>query len=292
MISLRAVAAIGITLVLAGTVPALADDTADDVTGPTATITSDVPHLVGKGLQTLAASVTDPAGVDRIEWWADGALRAQGEYLNYDFGTTQRSTVVEVRAWDAIGNQSSTPYPVTVDALAPKLIGVAPAANALVRGTAITATVRLSDQSGVFSVLPLSGTTGIRYTAPFTARVPIPTSGRTTLGWYVTDIWGNATTVHQTVTADNIKPKLTVTKAPANKAKVKGTVVVTAAASDTYGVARVELLVNGRITATDATPGYRFGINTLKYGKTIKIQLRAYDKAGNLTVTPIRTWYR
>jgi hypothetical protein len=28
------------------------------------------------------------------------------------------------------------------------------------------------------------------------------------------------------------------------------------------------------------------------YGKTVKIQLGTYDKAGNLTATPVRTWYR
>lgn len=58
------------------------------------------------------------------------------------------------------------------------------------------------------------------------------------------------------------------------------------------GVNRVELLVNGKVVAKDVTAGYRFAINTKKYGKKIRIQLRAYDRADNHTVTSTRTWHR
>jgi hypothetical protein len=287
-----AIAAIGITLALAAAVPAVADDTTADVTGPTTTVSAEVPNMVGVGVNTLSASATDPSGVSRVEWWVDGALRSEREMLYYDFGAEPRSVVVEFRAWDRIGNQSVTRYPVTVDTLPPVVASFTPAANSFVRGTNLTATVRLSDPSGVFYAVPLSGTTGGRYAAPFTANFPLPTEDPARLGWYVMDVWGNATNVFLNLTADSIKPKLAVTKAPANKAKVKGTVAVTASASDRYGIARVELLVNGKVAATDSKAGYQFSLNTKKYAKTIKIQLRTYDKAGNVTATPVRTWYR
>jgi hypothetical protein len=37
---------------------------------------------------------------------------------------------------------------------------------------------------------------------------------------------------------------------------------------------------------------YQFSINTKKYGKTIKSQVRTYDQAGNQTTAPARTWRR
>jgi hypothetical protein len=39
-------------------------------------------------------------------------------------------------------------------------------------------------------------------------------------------------------------------------------------------------------------PGYSFSIKATKYGQKIEVQLRAYDKAGNVTVTPVRVWKR
>jgi hypothetical protein len=85
---------------------------------------------------------------------------------------------------------------------------------------------------------------------------------------------------------------LTVTTAPRNGAKVNGTVKVKASASDKNGVARVELLINGKVVAKDAKAAYQFTINTKKYGKKFTIQVRAYDKAGNVRYATKRTWHR
>jgi Big-like domain-containing protein len=73
---------------------------------------------------------------------------------------------------------------------------------------------------------------------------------------------------------------------------VKGTVTLKASASDHNGANRVELLVNDKIVAKDTTAGYSFSINTTKYGKTMKVQLGAYDKAGNSLTSSTRTWHR
>jgi glycine cleavage system H lipoate-binding protein len=90
---------------------------------------------------------------------------------------------------------------------------------------------------------------------------------------------------------DNTKPKLTMTKGPKNGAKVKSSVKVQAAASDKNGIAKVQLLINGKVVATDSKAAYKFTINTKKYGKKFTVKLRAYDKAGNSTTTT-RTWRR
>ena len=92
--------------------------------------------------------------------------------------------------------------------------------------------------------------------------------------------------------ADNTKPKLSITKAPKNKAKVKGTVTIKAKASDKYKVAKVQLLVNGKVVATDTKAAYSLSFKVAKQKKTMKVVVRAYDKAGNMTKLATRTYYR
>ena len=98
--------------------------------------------------------------------------------------------------------------------------------------------------------------------------------------------------ITRTITADNSAPSVWISKGPGDKAKVSGKVTIGAGASDKYGVHRVELLVNGKLVAKDYTSGYSFTLNTAKQSKTMKIQIRAYDRAGNVKYTPSRTWYR
>jgi hypothetical protein len=63
-------------------------------------------------------------------------------------------------------------------------------------------------------------------------------------------------------------------------------------ASDRYGVARVELIVNGRVARRDGTPAYAFTVNPRNWSRTMKVQVRVYDRAGNARTTAVRTWRR
>ena len=64
---------------------------------------------------------------------------------------------------------------------------------------------------------------------------------------------------------------------------VRGRVVITAAAADQHGVGRVQLYAGGRLVATDTTAPYVFGWQTAPYSTAVPLELRAYDRAGNLT---------
>jgi len=233
-------------------------------------------------------SVQDTAGVDHVEWWSEGALVSTGTALVYDFGKTSRTVAFEVRAWDKLGNESITPVTVRVDTTGPTITSVTPAPGAFVRGTYYHSTVKASDPSGI-GWMTLNGW-GID--AASNSVVSVGKDGTRVWTWVVYDSFGNPSTVKRTVTVDNTKPSLKVTSAPKNGAKVKGTVKVKASASDRNGINRVELLINGKVVATDTTSGYSFSINTKKYGKKFKVQLRAYDKAGNSYTTSTRTWHR
>jgi Bacterial Ig domain len=103
---------------------------------------------------------------------------------------------------------------------------------------------------------------------------------------------GTRTSAEGNVVLRSLEATLEVTKAPKHKAKVKGIVKITASSTDRFGVARVQLLIDGKVVATDSKAGDAFSINSKKYGKKFKVQLRAYDRAGNARTTTARTWYR
>jgi hypothetical protein len=117
-------------------------------------------------------------------------------------------------------------------------------------------------------------------------------NGTVTLLWKVTDRWGLSRTLPaRTLIADN-KPPTLISSGPGNNAKVKGTATITVKASDVSGIARLQLIVNGGVVATDTTSPYVLSVNTAKVAKTMKVQIRAYDKLGNVITTSARTWYR
>nr|BFE77367.1 hypothetical protein GCM10020092_106680 [Actinoplanes digitatis] len=129
--------------------------------------------------------------------------------------------------------------------------------------------------------------------APYSLKVSTGTfSGNVKLIWRLTDKLGNTRYHTRTVIADNKAPTVSITKAPKNKAKVTGTVKVYVKASDASGIARVELIVNGKVVAKDTKSAYVLSVNSKKQPKTMKVTVRAYDKLGNLKYTGTRTWYR
>ncbi|MBO3740761.1 Ig-like domain-containing protein [Actinoplanes flavus] len=266
-----------------------------DNAGPAIEINSLVPGRVSQ-TDELNAWLTDPSTPARLEWWIDGILVSTSMQIKHTFGAGGTTHTVEVRAWDRFGNQSSKSRDFVVDTTGPQAAFVSPQAGSLLRGDRIWSTVQVADPAGIFgsfaggytsSAPPVTETSG-----KIVAYRQVGADGRYTLTWRLSDRLGNHSSISRTVTVDNTRPSLKVTKAPKNKAKVKGTVKVTAAAGDRNGVARVELLINGKVVAKDLKAGYAFSINTKRYGKTIKFQLRAYDRAGNVTTTAVRTWKR
>ncbi|WP_045740138.1 Ig-like domain-containing protein [Actinoplanes rectilineatus] len=206
-------------------------------------------------------------------------------------------TPMTVRVRDTTGNVTTLNRTVTVDNDKPVITG-GTSAGAAVRGT-FTVTL-----SGYRDASPLSNYTATLDSAKQswgygqgTARTVTVDSrdlpnGKYTLGWRATDAAGNVTVLKRSLTVDNKAPTVSISKAPKNKATVKKAFTVTAKATDTYGIAKVQLLVNGKVVKTDSKAGYAFTVNPKKYGKKFTVRLRAYDKAGNVKYTATRTYKR
>ena len=170
-----------------------------------------------------------------------------------------------------------------------------PVESALVRGT-VTIGARAADDTGVSRVDLLAGSrvVGSDTTSPYAFRwAATAYSGPVTLTLRAYDRAGNVTLARRVVRADNAGPTVVVAKAPANGTKrIRGTAYVTARAADPSGVNRMELLVNGRVVQRHAGTLREFAVSTAAFGPVLRVQVRAYDRAGNVRSTPLRTWYR
>ncbi|WP_412743689.1 S8 family serine peptidase [Krasilnikovia sp. MM14-A1004] len=199
-------------------------------------------------------------------------------------------------AVDKAGNRTYLNRPLLADNDPPAGGSVGPAGGTRVRGTFTSTLSGVTDASGVTKAeLWADGKyVGADTTAPYALAVKTGTyTGNVALTWKVTDRWGQSRTLPaRVVVADNKPPAIAVTKAPKSGAKVKGTVKVYVKAADAGGIARVQLIVNGKVVATDTTSAYVLSVNTGKQKKTMKVQVRAYDRLGNIAVTATRTWHR
>ncbi|MEU8237876.1 S8 family serine peptidase [Actinoplanes missouriensis] len=184
------------------------------------------------------------------------------------------------------------------DTVKPSATTTSPGGGAKLRGSVAVTPVGLKDTggSGIRNVdLYVNGKWhSWDYVAPFAPKLNTKKyNGAIKVQLRLTDKAGNITWLGgRTVVADNTPPKVSITKAPKNKARVKGTVTVSVKASDKYGVSKVQLLVNGKVVATDAKAGYKLSFKVAKQKRTMKVVVRAYDKAGNVTKLATRTYYR
>ncbi|HYV45080.1 MAG TPA: Ig-like domain-containing protein [Myxococcaceae bacterium] len=82
-------------------------------------------------------------------------------------------------------------------------------------------------------------------------------------------------------------PPVTALTSPAPGATVSGTVAVTATASDNFGVASVELWIDGALAQTDLAAPYAFTWNARATSNgTHRLFTRAYDATGNMGASP------
>ncbi|MEU4214068.1 Ig-like domain-containing protein [Actinoplanes sp. NPDC026623] len=246
---------------------------------------------------TITSSPTDKTGIDHTELWVDGVLRssttAQSAFFDWHDATRGKAFAnLQVRVMNRVGLTTTKAFRLNIDNVGP-VLRISPRAGTLLRGKQVTVTKTATDQHRI--VPPESAGFSTPWQASplsYSEYVTLHGDGSIRLRFSVYDELGNPSALSSLVTVDNTKATVGFATAPKNKAKVKGTVKVTAKASDKYGVARVQLLINGKVVATDTSAAFKFSINTKKYGKKIKVGLRAYDKAGNVTTTSTRTWYR
>ncbi|GIF33700.1 hypothetical protein MB27_23440 [Actinoplanes utahensis] len=229
----------------------------------------------------LSAKVRDASKVTRIEWRLNGKVASNSfEYFWIPGNLNATQAVVTVQVWDALGHASAPKlFRVNIDSTAPAMT-VTPAEGALIRGTTFRTSVKATDPHGV-SWVQLQGPDNPTGSRADTLTVPSGRDGARTVTWLSVDNLGNSVSADRTVIVDNTAPVVGYKSGPKNLSKLTGKTALTAAALDRNGILGVQLLVNGKVVATDVTGPYSFVLDPKKYGTTFTVQFRGYDKAGN-----------
>jgi len=276
------------------------DRTAADRTGPTTQVRFPFSDGYLKAGAEIRVDASDLSGVTEAELLINGKLTdtknaGQGSAtLHWSPTAPNGPATMTIRSYDSLGNITETTRRVVVDNDRP---GITVTPGKYVRGTTITAAVTaVRDASGLANlhVQIDNGPSATDTAAPWTVRLTsrIWSSKQHTITFQARDKAGNTTVLRRPLYIDNQKPTVRIKSAPKNGAKLRATVTVSATATDNLGVNRVQLLVNGKVAATDTKAGYSFKLNPKKYGKKFTVQLRAYDHAGNVVSSDKRTYRR
>jgi hypothetical protein len=239
----------------------------------------------------LRPTIRDKSKGLRFEWRVNGEVAASTSYLSWVPANVPGPTAdISLQVWDPFGYTSSTSFTVNMDKDNPAMT-VYPAEGALIRGTTFRTSVTATDARGVAYVALQApdNPTGSRVDA---LTVPAGRDGACEITWLAVDNLGNAGFVSRTVIVDNTAPSVAYKKAPKNLTKLKSKTTLTATAGDRNGIARVQFLVNGKVAATDTRAAFTFTLDPKKYGKKFTVQIRAYDKAGNVKYSIKRTYRR
>jgi hypothetical protein len=187
----------------------------------------------------------------------------------------------------------------TGDTTPPTVSFSSPTNGATVSGT-ITVQINASDNVGVAAVsLYLNGALlSTKTAAPYTFSLDTTrfANGSYTLRAVAADAAGNTAGAQISLSINNAPdttpPTIRITS-PVNGARVNGTISVAVATSDDRGVVRVELYVNGRLTATSTSAPFTLQWNTSKAPRGAHtLQCRAYDAAGNVGLSQSITVYK
>ncbi len=183
---------------------------------------------------------------------------------------------------------------VTVDNAAPTVSFRSPGATARV-GRTVTVQADAADAIRVAKVqlLARGAVVATDTAAPWSLSWRSTGNGSTPLTLRAYDGAGHVAAAARTVTLDNGGPSAAIVAGPPDgRRNVRGTVRVRVTASDAAGVARVQLLVNGKEVGSATGSSATFAVDTARHGRTLKVQARAYDRVGNATTTGTRTWRR
>ncbi|AKJ03805.1 subtilisin family serine protease [Archangium gephyra] len=271
-----------------------------DLNWPSVALSAPAQNARLRATVQVRANASDSVGVARVEFYADGALLGTDTSAPYEV-SWDTSTLADgnhsltARAYDQVNRTTLSPaIAVILDNTPPESAQLtSPTAGTYLQGTALLEATA-SDSVGVARVEFYRGTVllGTDTTAPY--QVSWNTSGvadgAQTLTAKAFDSIGNErTSTGVQVTVDNTAP-VTAVSAPAQGALVRGTVPVSATASDAVGVAQVEFYAGTTLLGTATTAPYAVSWDTATGANgSITLTTKAYDAVGHVTVSAART---
>ncbi|MFD0518300.1 S8 family serine peptidase [Paractinoplanes durhamensis] len=222
---------------------------------------------------------------------------AKPNFTGWSLLSAIQSSATPIGSWVTYGKVNATnALTKGTETTPPTIAGLSPLQNAKVRGTVTFTPSKLADVGSGVRLITLwvdgvfkAGT----YKAPWTLKWnSAGRNGPAKVSFRVFDKAGNQRYYDRTVIADNTAPTVKITKAPKNKAKISGTVKISYTGSDKYGIKNYQLIINGKVVQTHTNTA-AFSFVASKYPKSsIRVQVRAYDVAGNARITSVLTYHR
>jgi subtilisin family serine protease len=246
------------------------------VAGVAALVISANPSLTPTEVQTILKQNSDDLG-------------SSGWDTSYGWGRVNAARAVAAAA--GAGAADTSP---------PTVSFAMPTGGVSVQGT-VTVQVSASDNLGVTSVnttvdgLSLGTDTAGPYT--FQWNTTLHLNGLHTLIATATDAAGNASSTSISVNVNNVSvdaaPPSVLITSPANGSKISTSVSVYVNTSDNVRVSKVELYVDGFLTATSTSVPFATKWNSRKTEiGAHTLQCKAYDAAGNAGVSQVITVYK
>lgn len=275
-----------------------------DTTAPTVAITSPAAGTV-KGAVTVSVNASDNVGVTRVDLYAGNNLLGTSNVAPYNFTWDTRSLAdgninLTAYAYDKAGNKgTSTSLAMNVsnfvDTTAPTVAIAAPLSGTV--AATVTVSINATDNVGVTRVDLYNGSTliGSSTASPFVIswNTKMAPNGNASLTAYAVDKAGNrgasrsvALTVSNVV-ADTTAPVVNILS-PLNSSVVKGTVTISAAATDNVRVTAMYIYVDGTLRASASIGSLRYSWSTNRLARGAHaIMAMAKDAAGNVATRSI-----
>jgi hypothetical protein len=265
-----------------------------DAVPPAVAITIPSAGATLSGFLYINAQASDNVGVVKLEFYFDSRLLATltstPYYIPWDASLEAPGPhTLSVKGYDPKGNVGVASIPITVvDTKAPTVAITSPASGSFVTGT-VTISAAASDNNQVTKVEFFNdgALLGTDTSAPFSLawNTTAASQGVRFLSAKAYDAAGNVGSTPYPlvmVTVDRQAPAASIT-APAAGATVTGLVAVNASASDSSGIARVEIYRDGSVLlGTDTTSPYSVTWDTSTTAAGAHpLSAKAYDMAGS-----------
>jgi len=262
---------------------------------PTVSLTSPANNSTIKGTVTATANANDDHSLTKVEFYVDSTLKCTVTVSPFQCSIDTTNPVVAdgshaitAKAYDGVNAAvTSTPVNVIVDNNAPTVSISSPTAGSYVKGT-VTITPTYLDTVGVTKMeFYIDGSlANTDMTSPFSYPWDTTTATNTSHALFAKayDNAGNVgTSATVNVTVDNVLPSATLTY-PTAGAYLKTPFTMTATASDTNGITKVEFYIDSALKCTDTTSAYTCDVASATDGSH-PIYTKAYDPAGNVVTT-------
>lgn len=182
---------------------------------------------------------------------------------------------------------TSTPTPTPVDNTPPTASITSPTSGSYVRG-AVSFNASATDNVGVSQVEFIVEATTISTdtTAPYAAQWNTTgfADGPRRLTIYAYDLRNLSSVASHFVTVDNTAPTVSITAPSGSTVRRSRNQTISASASDTYGIQKVEFYVNNVLRCTDTSFSYSCSWSVPSAtGVQYAIMVKGFDRAGNIT---------